>query len=271
MISQYIYKFIADLIYLHTGILYKETEYFRLDVRITNLMDKFSVKGHDDLVSRLRGSLSKTDIDILINIATNNETYFMRDMKPFEAIYKIVLPELAVNNPTGPLALWSAGCSTGQEPYSIVMSLDANLGLNILDRVSIDATDISQNALGKARSATYNGIEVQRGLPITYLMNYFNQKTEDAWEVKEGIRSKIKFSEFNLLTSVFPREKYHLILCRNVLIYQNADNRKLILQKFFDALKPKGYLMMGNGESLIGLNLNFKQKQIDKMTAYQKE
>lgn len=266
-----IYKFFSDYVYEHTGILYKETDYYRLDARFNSLIKEFELKDVEELFQLYVQKITPGMHTSLIDLCTNNETYFMRDLKPFKAFAKEGMEHLKKTFPNEiNYKLWSAACSTGQEPYSLLMSLES-FGDNInLGKFVIDASDISTEALTKAKKALYTGLEVQRGLPANLLIKYFDQ-VEESWQLRPEIRNKVKFREFNLLTGQFPFNEYHIIFCRNVLIYQAMDNKKKILANICDSLKPGGLMFMGAGESLIGVDIPMKQMELGKAFCYVKE
>lgn len=150
------------------------------------------------------------------------------------------------------------------------MSLDS-FGSGVdLNKFKIEASDISQEALKKAKGGVYTGLEVQRGLPANLLIKYFTQ-VEEEWKVSDELKNRITFKTVNLLTDTFPENQYHVIFCRNVLIYQDMNNKKMILKKISESLKPGGLLFMGAGESLIGVDVPLKQKELGKAYCYVKE
>lgn len=270
MIRDEVYKFFADYIYQNTGMVYSPNEYYRLDSRINDLVKFLNAQSVDDVYSMYKSKITPDMRAILINISTNNETYFFRDVKPFNVLTKNVLPELISKYPTGNLNVWSAASSTGQEAYSILMSIINLLPEDVFNRVYLSASDISTDALKKARAGIYNGLEVQRGLPIAMLMKFFTQQEPEIWKIDTKLNAKVNFSEFNLLTGNYPRNHYHIIFCRNVLIYQNVENKKLILENMFNSLVPGGYLFLGTGESMIGLDNKFERIAFEAGTVYRK-
>ncbi len=266
-----IYKFFSDYVYEHTGILYKENDYYRLDSRFNTLIKTFELKDVDELYQLYVQKITPSMHTALIDLCTNNETYFMRDLKPFKAFAKEGVEHLKETFPSAiKYKIWSAASSTGQEPYSLLMSLDS-FGDNVdLTKFTIDASDISTEALAKAKKALYSGLEVQRGLPANLLIKYFEQ-VEENWQLSDQIRNKVSFREFNLLTGKFPLNEYHIVFCRNVLIYQAMENKKKILANICDSLKPGGLMFMGAGESLIGVDIPMKQMELGKAFCYIKE
>lgn len=270
-----IYDFFAKYVYDKTGILYKETDYYRLDSRLKTIQSTYDLKDENNLLNFTRKPFKPSEEEFILNLFTNNETFFMRDLKPFKALAKSLLPEVKKLHPNdNEISIWSCASSTGQEIYSIYMSIDSFQKEISLNNVKILATDLSTEALAKARNGIYSSLDVQRGLPAPFLVKYFNQikgeKDIISWEVNASLKKWPTFSSFNLLTDYYPSSKYHIIFCRNVLIYQDQENKKKVLENIYKALKPGGFLVFGAGESMIGMNLPFKQVEFDKAFFYQK-
>jgi chemotaxis protein methyltransferase CheR len=270
MIREEVYKFFADYIFKNTGMVYASNEYYRLDSRINDLVKFLNVKDVEAVFQLYKTTITPDMKAILINISTNNETYFFRDVKPFSILVKNVFPELMEKYKAGTFNIWSAASSTGQEAYSILMSAKNQLPEEIFSRISLSGSDISTEALKKAQAGVYNGLEVQRGLPIALLMKFFVQSDTESWKIDASLAAKTKFFEFNLLTGNFPRNQYHIVFCRNVLIYQNMENKKLILDNIFKSLLPGGYLFLGTGESLIGIANDFERISFDAGAVYRR-
>jgi len=268
--SEIVYKFFADYIYKNTGIVYVKADYYRLDMRLNAMVRELKVDSPKEVYELYKKNITKEMHTLIVDLATNNETYFMRDKKPFKALTKAVLPRVLEKKSIKGSNIWCAGCSTGQEVYSILMSIDKDCGKEVFNNVKIDASDISTNALSKAKNGNYNGLEVQRGLPATNLVQYFSQVDDGTWNISNDLKGKINFFQHNLLVDPFPKNKYEILFCRNVLIYQDIENKKTILENFFHALVPGGFLILGSGESLIGTNLAFKQEQIEETIIYEK-
>ncbi len=271
--SNEVYKFFSDYVFKHTGIEYKENDYYRLDSRINTLIRHYEVADPDALYDLCKKSMNPSMHNFLVDLFTNNETYFMRDLKPFKALAKGVIPLIKASRSLAvSINIWSCASSTGQEIYSIQMAVDS-FGLAGDSRLlRIDASDISDDALRRAKEGVYTGLEVQRGLPAPFLLKYFTKnESADNWSVINSLKERTSFFKFNLLSGKFPVSKYDIIFCRNVLIYQNQENRKKILESIFHALRPGGYLVFGAGESLIGVKLSFKHVEIEKAWFYQKE
>lgn len=187
------------------------------------------------------------------------ESYFFRNKDCFAYIGDVMLPQL-MERRAGErrLRIWSAACSTGQEPYSLAMLL-AEKG-RALDGWSVEivATDFSQAVLGKAQAGQYSQFEVQRGLPVKLLIKYFD-KFGPLWQVKSEIRERVDFREQNLLHSYAQLGRFDIILCRNVLIYLGADQRTSVLGRLARSLAPDGYLVLGAAETTLGVSTEFQR------------
>ncbi|EQC49059.1 methyltransferase CheR, SAM binding domain protein [Bacteriovorax sp. BSW11_IV] len=270
MISDDIYKFFADYIYKKSGMLYEKKDFYRLETRLKELVRIFEKNTVEEVYQMYQGTITPDMNAVLINISTNNETYFFRDVKPFKTLTKGIMPELLEKHKNGMINIWSAAASTGQEAYSILMSIHEAFGDEILRRSQCEATDISTDALSKAISGEYNGLDVQRGLPIKSLMTYFEQLDGDRWRIKHNIHTKVRFGEFNLLTDFYQNQLYHIVFCRNVLIYQDKENKNKILNNIYKSLRPGGYMLLGSGESLIGMKTEFEKVDMEGMTVYRR-
>jgi chemotaxis protein methyltransferase CheR len=259
-------KFLTDLIRQRTGIALTDDKFYLLDSRLTPLARNQGLDGVQGLVRSLMtlGSpeqLSSTSSPILRAVdeaITTHETLFFRDQKPFEEFRTRLIPELqARKNWQAPLRIWSAACSSGQEAYTLAMILSDTPGLKETLRPEIIATDLSQAIVQKAREAVYSQFEVQRGLPVTYLVKYFMPK-EQNWTLKPEITSMVRFSTHNLLMPCTHMGQFDFIYCRNVLIYFDIPTKKTIVDRLAAQLKPGGHIVIGSSESLIGVTDSVK-------------
>lgn len=187
---------------------------------------------------------------MVIDAMTTNETLFFRDRTPFETLRGHVLQDLKARRAAARrLRFWCAACSTGQEAYSVAMTLDQEARSLRGWSLDILATDLSTSAIETARAGTYSQFEVQRGLPTGYLLRYFHRK-EESWRVNEHIRARIAFQDFNLLADFEPLGRFDVIFCRNVLMYFDPATRRVILARLEKALEPGGYLFLGASEGV---------------------
>lgn len=191
----------------------------------------------------------------IVESMTTNESLFLRDVKPFDALVTTMLPALAAQG-MNDIRIWCAACSTGQEPYSIAIKLDeANAKLANM-AISIDASDIAAKVVERAREGIFTHFEVQRGLPIGYLLKYFTQLDKNCWQVKPAIHKAVRFFVQNLLSPLPASTQYHIIFCRYVLIYFDETTRASIIQRMADHIPSGGYLVLGSSEVLRGDMLN---------------
>lgn len=270
--SQILYfaKFIENEI----GIVYTEQNYFQLEQRLERIAHALGFSSTGEFYSRAAHSGVVGDMkSMLLDIATNNETSFFRDPKVFKVLEEKILSSLKEKfSEASSYRIWSAAASTGQEIYSMAMLVDEffekNPGQPPFD---LQASDISDSALKRARLGHYTQLEVQRGLPAQKLVKYFKKMEDNNWEFRSDLRSKVCFTKFNLLDAPIGMGQFHLILCRYVLIYQDIERKKQILSRLIDCLLPGGYIFLGASESILGLTDRLQQIACDGAIYYQKK
>jgi chemotaxis protein methyltransferase CheR len=187
----------------------------------------------------------------LINKITTNHTFFMREADHFFYFRDNVLPYLNTNVKDRDLRIWSAGCSSGEEPYTLVMLMDEYFGrdASLWDK-KVLATDISSKVLEQAQAGIYDNTGLAQ-LPPGWKLNYFHKLDPDRSVVIDRIKEELIFRRFNLMTQAFPfRKKFHVIFCRNVMIYFNHETKMELVNKFYDLTEPGGYLFIGHSEAL---------------------
>ncbi|MEO4048334.1 protein-glutamate O-methyltransferase CheR [Pseudomonas sp. CAU 1711] len=238
------------------GILLGSNKQYLVSSRLNKLMEQQGIKTLGELVQKMqaqpRGGLREQVVDAM----TTNETLWFRDTYPFEVMKNRVLPELIKANPSQRLRIWSAACSSGQEPFSLSMTIDefekTNLG-QLKAGVQIVATDLSPSMLSACKSGEYDSLAMGRGLSQERLQRYFDPKGPGRWVVKAPIKNRVEFRPLNLLESYAALGKFDVVFCRNVLIYFSAEVKKDILTRIHATLKPGGYLFLGASEALNGL------------------
>ncbi len=265
-----VFRFFADLVTKNSGIEIKPEKTYLLESRLKELARARGLRDVEDLYQEASRKLTPQLRDEIIDAMTTNETYFFRDQHPFEALRKVVIPELKkLRQKEKTLKIWSAASSTGQEAYSIAMLIHEYFPELLSWRISILGTDISQEALKKAQQGAYSQIEVNRGLPVTFLVKYFKQNGA-RWVVNEKVRRLVTFRKMNLLDPFPPGfGPFDLVLCRYVLIYFSSDVKKKVLEKIAKVMKPKGYLFLGATENPLGLPKGFVRKVIGRTVCYQ--
>lgn len=265
--------FFAKYIESELGIVYAEHNYFQLQNRLEEITKLLSVDSVEQLYQTAKVGITGQFKQLLLDLATNNETSFFRDPKVFKALENVVLPSfLAGNPPHTELRIWSAASSTGQESLSVSMLIqewNAKNGKNI--SFSITATDISERILARAKEAQYSQLEIQRGLPAPYMIKYFKKNEQDRWTASSELTKHIQFKKQNLLEPFLFSKKFHVIFCRNVLIYQSVKSKIEILNRITEMLIPGGYLILGSGESLLGLSGDYIQTASEGAVIYLKK
>jgi chemotaxis protein methyltransferase CheR len=213
-------------------------------------------------VAQLAAALRTKDDDVLvrdiIEAMTTNESFFFRDIRPFEQFRTIVLPQLLrARAGTRRLRLWSAACAAGQEPYSLAMILADEQARLAGWRVTLLASDISGEMVERASAASYNQFEVKRGLPLKYLVRHFDP-AGDRWQLKPELRRMVQFRTVNLLGDLTGLGRFDAIFCRNVLIYFDQATKAAILDRIAVMLPPDGFLCLGGAETTLGVSDRFE-------------
>jgi chemotaxis protein methyltransferase CheR len=247
------------------GILLGDNKAYLVNSRLKPILQKYDLVNLNQLVSKLNGSMSRALKDDVVDAMTTNETLWFRDNHPFNLLTTKIFPELSAKSPLAPIKIWSAACSTGQEPYSIAITAkefqDANPG-KMKSGVSIIATDISQSVLNIAKAGVYEMLALGRGMSEERLKRCFDQREVGKWKIKPNFQKDINFQILNLMES-FQKvgTGLDIIFCRNVLIYFSPEFKKEILIKMHQCLKPGGYLLLGASESLNGLSEYYQMEQ----------
>lgn len=238
------------------GIVLGDNKQYLVASRLNRLLDQHGIKSLGELVTRIQSQPRAGLREAVVDAMTTNETLWFRDVYPFEVLKNRLLPEFIKENPGQRLRIWSAACSSGQEPYSLSMTIEeferANLG-QLRGGAQIVATDLSGGILTAAKSAEYDSLSVARGLSADRLARYFDQPSPGRWVVKQPLRNRVEFRALNLLDSYAMLGKFDIVFCRNVLIYFSGELKKDILKRMHATLKPGGYLILGASEALNGL------------------
>ncbi len=251
------FDFISGLLKQRSGLALTPDKGYLLETRLAPVAKANGMADIKQLISKLRLNPTAPIVYQVVESMTTNESMFFRDSKPFDQLSKVILPEMKAKGRTS-LRIWSAACSTGQEAYSTAMVLKEESlkypGLN----VEIYATDLAEKVLDRGRAGNYSQFEIQRGLPISLLMKYFTQRTNNNWEINDTIKSMVKFAPGNLLTSFAAMGRFDIIFCRNVLIYFDEKTKADVLERMAAILNPPGYLFLGGSETVHGLTTKFK-------------
>ena len=255
------FELIAEILKDRSGLALNKEKAYLLESRLNPVARKWSFSGFDELAQAIR---TKRDEALLIDVTeamTTNESFFFRDQKPFDQFSSIVLPHLLeARAAKRSFRIWSAACSSGQEPYTLAMLLKEHANKLAGWRVEIVATDLSNEILDKAKEGLYSQFEVQRGLPISLLVKYFSQ-VGDRWQIDDSLRSMVKFRKFNLLGDASELGKFDVVFCRNVLIYFDPPTKSKVLETIAEMLPPDGFLYLGGAETVLGTSDRFQIMQ----------
>jgi chemotaxis protein methyltransferase CheR len=253
-------NFLIELLYKRSGLSLTADKQYLLDSRLTPIARANGCGNLSELVRLLRQSPSESLLVEITEAMTTNESSFFRDGKPFEHLKQTILPQLRESiTARKNMRIWSAACSTGQEPYSIAITLQEEEAKAPGWRYEITATDLAQKVLNKAKEGIYTQFEAQRGMPIQLLLKYFTQVQDTGWQVKENVRNMINFKQHNLLDSPPLAGTFDIILCRNVLIYFDEQTKSDAIDRLAKSLSPTGYLIIGSTESLTDNNQQLTQ------------
>jgi chemotaxis protein methyltransferase CheR len=243
----------AALLEARTGQRIEANRRWRIE---TALKPSMRDTGHDSLESMaatVRADRAGPLADRVVDELLNQESSFFRDAAVFDMVGEVIAAVPQTRRPR----LWSAGCSTGQEPLSLAMMFAERLDDHMPEIV---ATDVSDAALTRAKAGRYTQFEIQRGLPIRRMMQWFDQ-VDTEWLANPGLTRMVSFRRMNLVADPLPIGRFDVILCRNVLLYFSLDLRRKVLDRLAQVLRPDGVLVLGAGETVIGQTDAFKPSQ----------
>jgi chemotaxis protein methyltransferase CheR len=251
-VTPFDYEYLRKLLKERSGFVLPAEKEYLVESRLMPLARRNECKSTGELMQRLRtpdGDALKADV---IEAMMNNESFFFRDKIPFDRVKDTVLPDLVQRRAsTRRLRIWSAAASTGQEPYSLAMLFDACPQLAGW-QIDIVATDLSNDALDRAKAGIYSQFEVQRGLPIQLLIQHFEQ-IEEQWRISDRIRRMVQFRQLNLLHDFSTLGIFDIVFCRNVLIYFDSETKIDVLARTRRVIANDGYFFLGAAETMVGL------------------
>ena len=253
------FQYISNLLKDQSGIALTEDKIYLLESRLQPLARQHGLETVSDLIGRMRSVRDPKLEHEVVQSMTTNETMFFRDNKPFDNLKNKILPHMREQQASRKhLRIWSAACSSGQEPYTIGMCLQEEMMRMSGYSYEIVATDLCEKVVDKAKQGLYTQFEVQRGLPIQLLLKYFQQAPENQWRVSDTLKQMIKFNTQNLMADYGKLGSFDIIFCRNVLIYFDEKTKTQVLDKLASALTPPGFLVLGSAETVIGLTDRFQ-------------
>ncbi len=245
------FKQIADYVKANYGIQLKEEKMALVTGRLHGLVTQHDFKSFSEYFDYVVNDKTGEAAITFINKITTNHTYFMREPEHFYYLRDKVLPHLMNEIPNRDLRIWSAGCSSGEEPYTLAMLIDEYLGAEKKNwDAKILATDISLKALDEAKKGIYSNKDIAP-LPAHWKLNYFTKIDSETSAVGDSIKNEVVFRRFNLMNQTFSfKKKFHVIFCRNVMIYFNNETKHELVSKFYGLTEQGGYLFIGHAESL---------------------
>ena len=266
------FRQLRDFIYEKTGIYVPDNKKYFLENRLSRIVKEKNFKGYEDYLHFLKYSSHRQDIARLFDAITTNETFFFREPQQFDVFSNSLIPQIIKENAQmgrKDIKIWSAACSTGEEPYTIAMILLEKPEL-VSIRKEIYASDISESVLMSARKAMYGNYSV-RNIPPQYMAKYFKD-SGGIYVLSDMVKSMVKFMNINLIDEkeVKQLKGIDVVFCRNVLIYFDDKAKKKAVSLIYDVLRPKGYLFVGTSESLHNITRAFRPTVINKVVVYQK-
>ncbi|WP_019000288.1 CheR family methyltransferase [Succinimonas amylolytica] len=248
------------------GIVLGADKEYLIRSRLVSLLPQFRVVSLDALLQKVIRSDNLTLERIVIDAMTTNETFWFRDVYPFEILGSRILPEVVRERSR--IRIWSAACSSGQEPYSIAMVVrEQEKKLPELKSAVVDivASDISDSMLGIAQNGVYDSLAMSRGLSAERRQEFFEVWDQDtgAFRISEDIRKMVSFKRVNLLGNLLVLGKFDIIFCRNVLIYFSREEKLRIVKSFAGMLRPGGYMFLGSSEFMTGIEDSFEMIRLN--------
>ncbi|MEO6715399.1 MAG: protein-glutamate O-methyltransferase CheR [Mycobacteriales bacterium] len=259
------FTFVAQLVHQRSAIRLEPGKEYLVESRLMPLARQAGLGGVDEYVRALRQVPRTFEYEQVVEALTTNETSWFRDATPFEILTQHIVPELGRDRPDlRSLRVWSAACSTGQEPYSIAMALHDD----IPDlAVQITATDLSEGVLKRGRAGLYSQLEVNRGLPAAKLVEHFTRVGIE-WEVSQRLRRAVTFSRHNLLHTPPAGGPFDIIFLRNVLIYFDLATKRDVLRRVQSVVRPGGFLLLGGAETTVGIDSGWERIAVGRSSIY---
>ena len=261
------HRIIADLLGSRTGQELTESRLWRVPSALSAFFRESGISNVDQLVCLLANPGEHRLANEVVEALLNNETYFFRDHAYFATLAHQVLPQLARERATTRrLSIWSAGCSSGQEALSLAMIFAEQPARWAGWQIDILGTDVSSKAIATARSGLYTQFEIQRGISVAQMLNFFAE-TNGGWQASDRIRGMVRFQQHNVLDAAPSPARFDLVLCRNVLLYFDVTTRQRVFDRVAGALAPEGWLMLGAGETVVGQTERFEPAACGSLSA----
>jgi chemotaxis protein methyltransferase CheR len=260
------FAYVSDLVRRSSAIVLESGKEYLVEARLLPLARQAGLPTVSEYVMRAQHRPEPDTHEKIVDALTTNETSWFRDGEPFQALTGGVLPDLmATRSSNRVLRVWSAACSSGQEPYSLAMVLQENLPAGW--SYEITATDISQEMLARAEAGKFTQLEVNRGLPAHMLVRYF-ERDGTHWRVSASLRNHITFKRLNLAVPLPPLPQFDIVFLRNVLIYFDVETKRQVLARTSGVMRPDGWLFLGSAETTIGIDDRFERIPAGRSSAY---
>jgi chemotaxis protein methyltransferase CheR len=249
---------LADLLYQRSGQTLTASRIWRIESTLMPVLAEYGISDITALSELIASGVKPLLERKVIEALLNHESFFFRDRNVFEMLDTQVLPRIAESKSDRRLRIWSAGCSTGQEVYSLAMTIAENEARWAGWDIEILGTDLSQKALDRAESGVFTQFEIQRGLSMGRVVKFFEKDGETSWRIKNTVRRHVRFAQDNLIRSLDHGRRFDLVLCRNVLIYFAPEAREIAFNRFSRVIQPGGMLLLGAGETIMGEESAFR-------------
>lgn len=251
-ISATAFTFVRELVRAESAIVLEPGKEYLVESRLVPLAREAGHGCVDDYVAELSTRRSPAALKLVVEALTTNETSWFRDGDPFKELRETIFPALARTRPNRHLRIWAAACSSGQEPYSIVMAAMDTPELAGW-KIDVLATDLSQEMLARGRKGEYSQLEVNRGLPATTMVRHFERAGLN-WRINQSIRERVEFRELNLTRPFPPMGQFDVVFLRNVLIYFDLPTKRDVLQRVRRVMAPDAHLFLGAAEMTMGVD-----------------
>lgn len=261
-------------IYDQTGIYFRDNKRYLLESQVGRRLKKLGLSSYEKYIELVQNGRRHTELPALVNAITINETFFFRHPKQYEAIAEVLLPQLIEQrSDRQPIRLWSAACSTGDEPYTLALLIKEKVQQRFPNtRFEILGTDINTEVLETAKEGVYGSYAV-RNVPSAYLRKYFTAQADDRYVLSPTLREMVRFTHLNLTDrhTIHRFRNFDIILCANVLIYFDDETKQSVISNLYNSLRPGGYLFVGTSETLHGVTRAFQPVRFNDTIAYKKD
>ena len=266
------YRMFCDLLSSHCGLHFDAASRFLLEKRVGRRLRELGLGGFGAYHFELRRAGGDEEVATLVDLLTTNETYFFRERSQLKALVEEIVPEMLLHRSPGstrPISIWSAGCSSGEEPYSIV-ALAMETGLEPGRDLRVYASDISRPVLTRSRRGVYRASSFRE--TSDELRNRYFVEKDALFRVCDEVKKHVDFIHLNLLdeSKIALLGTMDVILCRNVIIYFDGETKRRVIQTFYDRLRPGGYLLLGHSESLINVSSAFELSHLERDLVYRR-